>query len=177
MEIHLSGRGVGVSAALRRRVETKVARVARFLPKVTETRVVLGLERYRHLAELTLQAKGTTLRAEAAASDFYAAVDLAVDSLEQQVRRRKDRLRARKPRPSRRLPAATPAAAAPTAPEDGAAVVVRHLDAKPMSVDEALEQMRSRRDPLLVFTNARSRAVNVLHRRADGRLELVQPAG
>jgi hypothetical protein len=46
-----------------------------------------------------------------------------------------------------------------------------------MSVDDALEQMRTRRDDVLVFTNARSRAVNVLRRRPDGRLELVQPAG
>jgi hypothetical protein len=56
-------------------------------------------------------------------------------------------------------------------------VVVRRLAAKPMSVDEALEQMRSRPDGLLVFTNARSRLVNVLHRRPDGLLELVQPTG
>jgi hypothetical protein len=62
-------------------------------------------------------------------------------------------------------------------PEAGPDVLVRRLAAKPMSVDEALEQMRTRRDGLLVFTNARSRAVNVLRRRADGRLELVQPAG
>jgi putative sigma-54 modulation protein len=179
MEIHLSGRGVGVSPALRRRVETKVAKVTRFLPKITEARIVLGLERYRHVAELTLQAKGTTLRAEAAASDFYAAVDLALDTLERQVRRRKDRLRSRKPRPSRRTPVPSAGFAAPgSAPaEESSAVVVRRLSTKPMSVDEALEQMREWKDPVLVFTNARSRAVNVLHRRADGQLELVQPAG
>jgi hypothetical protein len=55
--------------------------------------------------------------------------------------------------------------------------VIRRLAAKPMSVDEALEQIRTRPDGLLVFTDARSRAVNVLRRRADGRLELLQPAG
>ncbi len=177
MKIHLSGRGVGVSAALRRRVETKVAKVARLLPKALEARIVLGLERHRHLAELTLQAKGTTLRAEAAASDFYAAVDLAADNLERQVRRRKDRIRARKPRLSRRVPKASAESPLPPVADDGPPVLLRRLSAKPMSVDEALEQLRARQDSLLVFTNARSRAVNVLHRRADGLLELVQPAG
>jgi len=177
MDIALSGRGVDVSVALRRRVETKVAKVTRFLPKITEARIVLGLERHRHVAELTLQAKGTTLRAEAAANDFYTAVDLAVDNLERQVRRRKDRLRSPKPRQSRRVarPSAGTASAAPA--DESAGVVVRRLSTKPMSVDEALEQMRGRKDPVLVFTNARSRAVNVLHRRPDGQLELVQPAG
>lgn len=177
----MSGHGVEVSPALRRRVEAKVAKVSRFLPKITETRVVLGLERYRHLAEVTLQAKGATLHAEAAAADFQAAVDQAVEHLEEQARRRKDRIRARKPRLSRRRPAGRPAPGpapagegpAPGTPE----LIVRRLDAKPMSVDEALEQMRLRGDELLVFTNARSRAVNVLRRRADGQLELVQPGG
>jgi putative sigma-54 modulation protein len=177
MTIDLRGRGIAVSAALRRRVETKVGKVARLLPKITETRVVLALERHRHLAELTLLAKGATLHAEAAAVDFYAAVDLALDSLERQARRRKDRLRARKPRPVRRLPTAAGGAAPVSPSEEGAGVVVRRLSTKPMSIDEALEQMRERADPVLIFTNARSRAVNVLHRRADGQLELVQPAG
>lgn len=175
MTTHISGRGVALSPTLRRRVEAKVAKTSRFLPKVTEARVVLALERYRHLAEVTLQAKGTTLHAEAAASDFHAAVDLALRHLEQQVRRRKERLRARKPRPSRRL--ARLPAEGPEPAEEPPAVVVRRLSAKPMSVDEALEQMRLRQEGFLVFTNARSRAVNVLRRRPDGRLELLEPVG
>ncbi|HEV8307845.1 MAG TPA: ribosome-associated translation inhibitor RaiA [Methylomirabilota bacterium] len=184
MKIHISGRGVGVGAPLRRRVELKVAKMDRLLPKITEARVVLGLERYRHLAEVTLQTKGATLHAEGSAGDFQAALDLAVDNLAQQVRRRKDRIRARKPRLSRRPPAAGVAGelAAEPPPASGdatgdAEVVIRRLDAKPMSVDEAIEQMRLRRDGLLVFLNARSRVVNVLHRRSDGQLELVQPTG
>jgi putative sigma-54 modulation protein len=106
MEIHINGRGVEVSPVLRRRVETRVGKVARLLPKITEVRVVLEVERYRHLAEVTLQAKGATLHAEGVGGDFLAAIDLAMVNLEAQARRRKDRIRARKPRPSRRLPGA-----------------------------------------------------------------------
>jgi putative sigma-54 modulation protein len=176
VEIHVSGRGVPIAPVLRDRIETKLAKVARFLPKITEVRVVLGRERHRHLTQVTVQAKGTTLHAEAAGADFPSGLDEAVESLAEQARRYKERIRARKPRPSRRPPAGRPPVAEPP-PEAGPDVLVRRLAAKPMSVDEALEQMRTRRDGLLVFTNARSRAVNVLRRRADGRLELVQPAG
>jgi hypothetical protein len=45
-----------------------------------------------------------------------------------------------------------------------------------MSLEEACEQFRLGGRDLLVFTNAASRAVNVLRRRPDGRLELVEPA-
>ena len=185
MEIHLSGRGVAIPAALRRRIETKVAKVRRVLAKITEVRVVLTVERYRHLAEVTLQAKGATLRAEAAAQDLHAAVDLAVEHLQEQVRRRKERIREKQPRPSRR-PARREVEAGPPVPGDesapasaptAASLRVRRLATKPMTVEEALEQMRVRQEPVLVFTNARSRSVNVLCRRADGQLELVQPGG
>jgi putative sigma-54 modulation protein len=178
MQIHISGHGVDIAPALRRRIETKVAKVGRFLPKITETRVVLGRERHRHLAEVTLAAKGATLHAEAAAEDFHAAVDRAVEHLEEQARRRKDRIRARKPRLSRQQRPVTPATRAEEPPPPSAGdVIVRRLDIKPMSVDEAVEQMRFRRDGFLVFTNAGSRTVNVLRRRPDGQLELVQPSG
>jgi putative sigma-54 modulation protein len=172
VDVHVSGRGVPVTPVLRTRIETKVAKVARFLPKITEVRVVLGRERHRHLAEVTVQAKGATLHAEGAGTDFFSALDEAVEPLAEQARRHKERIRARKARASRR----TPAGGEPP-PEPGPDLLIRRLAAKPMSVDEALEQMRTRRDSVLVFTNARSRAVNVLRRRADGRLELVQPAG
>jgi putative sigma-54 modulation protein len=156
VQVHLSGRGVDVAAALRRRVEAKLAKVGR---------------------EVTLQAKGATLHAEAAAADFPAALDLALEALAQQARRRKDRIRARKPRPSRRTDLPAPAAVPDEPSGPSGELIVRRLEAKPMSVDEALEQMRIRRDGMLVFTNARSRTVNVLRRRPDGQLELVQPSG
>jgi len=68
--IHLSGRGVVLDAMVGRRVEAKVAKLTRVLPKIREARVVLARQRYRHVAEVTLHAKGTTLRAEAGASSL-----------------------------------------------------------------------------------------------------------
>jgi putative sigma-54 modulation protein len=182
--LDISGRGVFVSAALTRRVEAKVAKASRVLPSITEARVVLARERHRHLAEVTLLVKGAVLRAEAAADDFHGAVDLALANVERQVRRRKERIRTRQPRPARRQPAAAPDGH-PSPPEPGTgdqtdaagALFVRRTSAKPMSVDEALEQLRVRPGHLLVFTNAESRVVNVLHRRSDGTLELVEPGG
>lgn len=177
MVLHVAGRGITVSPGLRRRIEAKIAKVERVLPRIVEARVVLGTERYRHLVEVTLQAKRATLHAEGAAADWHGALDEALARLVQQVRRRKERVIGRqKPRPSRR--AATPRAlpGVPDTPDDGA-LTVRRTNPKPMSLDEAVDQLRLRRDGLLVFRNARTRAVNVLRRRSDGTVELVEPGG
>jgi putative sigma-54 modulation protein len=44
-----------------------------------------------------------------------------------------------------------------------------------MSVEEAVEQFRLGREQFLVFENARTEAVNVLYRRTDGGLGLIEP--
>ena len=46
-----------------------------------------------------------------------------------------------------------------------------------MSLEEAVDQLRLQTDGLLVFRNARTGTVNVLRRRPEGTVELVEPAG
>ena len=179
MVLHLAGRGgVSVSRELQRRIEAKIAKMQRVFPKLIEARVVLATERYRHLAEVTLRAKGATFHVEGVASDFHAALDEALSSLTAQIRRKKERVTAKKPRPSRPRPAPSPGTGSLAEPPDETApVMVRRTNAKPMSLEEAVDQLRLQADGLLVFRNARTRAVNVLRRRLDGTVELVEPAG
>ena len=185
MVLHLAGRGgVSVSPELRARIEAKIAKLQRLFPKLIEARVVLATERYRHLAEVTLQAKRATFHVEGEAAGFHAAVDQALAALSAQIRRRKERVTAKKARPPRTRPRGaagrpgSPAEPADETPAGGAAVTVRRTNAKPMSLEEAVDQLRLQTDGLLVFRNARTRAVNVLRRRArrDGGACRAQPA-
>ena len=179
MLVRLAGRGgVSVAPELQRRIEGKIAKMQRFMPKLIEARVVLATERYRHLAEVTLRAKRARFHVEGVALDFHAAVDQALATLTAQIRKKKERVTAKKPRPSRARLKGLPAAGSPPEPGDETApVIVRRTNAKPMSLEEAVDQLRFRTDGLLVFRNARTRTVNVLQRRADGTVELVEPTG
>ena len=182
MVLHLAGRGgVSVSPDIRRRIDGKIAKMQRLFPKLIEARVTLAIERYRHLAEVTLQAKRATFHAEGEAPDFHSAVDQALATLVAQIRRKKERVTAKKPRPARVRQASRRLTGGP--PESGdestspPPLVVRRTSVKPMSLDEAVDQLRLQADGLLVFRNARTRTVNVLRRRPDGGVELVEPAG
>jgi len=177
MVLHLAGRGgVTISPELRRRIAAKMAKMERLSPKLIEARVVLATERHRHLSEVTLHAKGATLHAEGAAPDFHAAIDQALATLSTQIRRKKERVSSRKGRAVRPGPAPG-AASLPEPADETPAVVVRRTNAKPMSLEEAVDQLRLQTDGLLVFRNARTGAVNVLRRRGEGTVELVEPAG
>jgi putative sigma-54 modulation protein len=173
VQVIISGRGLVIPAAFRQRVSQKVQKLARILPKIHEAKVVLSAEKYRRTAEVTLLGKGKIFHSEETAPDLAAAVDLAVDALTRQVRQTKDRLRQRKPRVSSRRATRVSQEAVETT--SGPVVIPRQVTPKPMSVEEAAMQLRLRRDQFLVFTNATTDALNVLYRRTDGTLGLIEP--
>jgi putative sigma-54 modulation protein len=168
----ISGRNVALTTAFRATIERKVGKLSRILPKIIEAKIILSAEKYRRTAELTLLAKGKIFHSEETAGDLGTAVDLAVDALSRQVRQEKDRIRARKPRASRRRVATSTPRDGETA---GPLLVSRRITPKPMSVEEAVMQLGLRRDQFLVFTNAATEAVNVLYRRKNGGLGLIEP--
>lgn len=172
MQVIISTRGFTVSKTYKDRLSQRLAKLEALWPKITEARVVLSREKHRRTATVTLVAKQRAFRSEETAPDLAVAVDLAVDALGRQVRALKDRVKRRKGRP-------TPRAAEPVQAEAGSGaeggVVVRRVTPKPMSVEEAVEQFRLGTDQFLVFTNAHADTVNVLYRRRDGGLGLVEP--
>jgi len=49
------------------------------------------------------------------------------------------------------------------------------VPAKPLAVEEAVEQLAVSGDEFLVFTNASNQRVAVLYRRRDGNFGLIEP--
>src|SRR3954469_7319428 len=99
MEIVVRGRNVEVPEHFRQHVEDKVGQLERFDGKVIRIDVELLHEKNPRQAancqrvEITLRGKGPVARAEACAPDFYAALELAADKVENRMRRANDRRR------------------------------------------------------------------------------------
>jgi putative sigma-54 modulation protein len=178
MQVIIDARGLSVSPRYKDTLSRKLQKLPSLLPKIVEAKVVLSREKHRRTAGLTVIAKHHTFHSEATAGDLGAAVDGAVAALLRQVRSAKDRVTRRLPRARRR--GAVPGGPGMPAGEAGApageaAVVVRQVAPKPMFVEEAVEQFRLGGEQFLVFTNARTEAVNVVYRRKDGALGLIEP--
>ena len=171
MQVLISARGLTISATYRASLQERVAKAAGRVPKPIEARVMLTRERNRRTAAITLLAKHHTLRSEETALDLAAAVDAALGALTRQVRQLKDRIRGHKPAARKALQgmrADTTAAGAPI-------LEARQVPIKPMSVEEAVEQIGLGHEPFFVFTNARTDTMNILYRRQGGGYGLVEP--
>jgi putative sigma-54 modulation protein len=170
MQVIISTRGMTISKTYKDTLTRKLSKLEPMLPKIIEAKAVLSKEKHRRTAALTLVAKHHTFRSEETAGDLAAAVDMAVDALVRQVRELKDRVKSRKGRGERRVASPT-VSEVPVVPD----VVVRQVPLKPMSLDEAVAELGVGRDDFLVFANASTDAVNVLYRRGDGGLGLIEP--
>jgi len=131
MDIVVKGRNVEVPDHYRGHVTDKLARLERYDKKVIRFDVELFHEPNRRQAkscqrvEITAKVRGPVVRSEACAGDFYAALDSAVNKLENRLRRLHDRRRVHH---GRRSPASV--AEATSSPEIGSVDAAPELRAR-----------------------------------------------
>ena len=88
MQIKLSFRHIEPSDPLKLYVEDKLSRVKKYLEEPIEAHVVLRVEKFRHIAEVSIDASGLRLNSAEETDDMYSSIDLLVDSLEAQAARK-----------------------------------------------------------------------------------------
>ncbi len=102
MEIIVRGRHITVPARFRQHAAAKLAKLEKLDQKAVRVDVEVSKERNprqsdrRERVELTIRSRGPAIRAEAAADDRYAALDLAFAKLESRLRRASDRRKGKK---------------------------------------------------------------------------------
>lgn len=92
MDVEITGRQLEVTPALRAYVQDKVSKADKYVARSFGARVVLEVEGLTHVAEVILQVKGAQITAKAEAAEMYAAIDKAMDKVEHQLRRYKEKL-------------------------------------------------------------------------------------
>ena len=178
MQILVTFRHVEPTPALRTYAEEKLERVKKYLRRPIDAHVILSVSKERHEAEITLNADHVTMFAHETTHDLYAAIDLALDKLEHQAQRLHERRRHHKGGANARVPAGPEVTASVLLAERGGpprVVRTQRVPAKPLSLEEAVEQLRGSSDDFLVFTDAASERVAVLYRRRDGNFGLIEP--
>lgn len=177
MHITITARTMELTGALKGYVEEKLARMDRYLDQITAAHVILSIQKYRQIAEVTLHVRDLTIRAEESTADMYASIDLVVEKIERQILRYKERIVAHPGRGTMRAGGALALAepAGGEVPEPFRVVRTKRFAMKPSAVDEAIMQMNLLGHAFYVFRNAGTGEVNVVYRRRDGDYGLIEP--
>jgi putative sigma-54 modulation protein len=173
MRIEFTGRHAEVPQRLRDLAERKLAKLSRLLPGIIRAHVILGNDKHRQLAEVTIHSNGKDLTAAEVSTDLTASLIAAMDKLTRQAQRHRGRRREKK----RRDPAARRVLPSRgDGREPGVRVIrVRRSFVKPMTVEEAILAIEDAADRPLVFRDAETEGVKVLYKRKDGQLGLLEP--
>lgn len=175
MRLIITGKGMEISNYLEDIVEKKARKLERYFKSDTEVFVTLSIEKSRHIAEVTVPFDGVTLRTEEVSGDMYGSIDATLKKLERQIRRHRTKL-------EKRLHDDAYGFEQPIYDdediefESDAKIVRRKQFAiKPMDVEEAEMQMELLGHSFFVFMNSDTGDVNVLYKRKDGDLGLIEP--
>ena len=91
MHVLLTARHCELDPEDRLFTEQRLEKLARIVRDIQEAHVIVTAEKYRHTAEITLKVRGHDLVGREQANGARTAVDRAIDRIEQQVRRLKDK--------------------------------------------------------------------------------------
>lgn len=180
--VQVTGRHVSITEAIKNYAESKVEHIHLDYPRIIDVQVILDVEKHRHFAEMILHCNNhITIEASHECDDMYAAIDEAISKITRQMRKFKTKLlRNHRPRGNdiKHLEEKVLHLDATFEAEEEAepqVIKTERYPVKPMFVDEAVLQIEMSNRQFVVFLNAKSEKVNILYRRKDGGLGLMEP--
>ncbi|MGB4440081.1 MAG: ribosome-associated translation inhibitor RaiA, partial [Sedimentibacter sp.] len=152
----------------------KLKRLDKFFQQDIEAKVVLSVEKKIHKVEVTIPFNGRIVRVEEYSDDMYNAIDEAVESLEQQIRKYKTKLQDKR-HISESIKFENIEPLDEEDDEEFKVVKTNRFAIKPMNIEEAILQMDLLKHNFFVFLNADTEDVNVVYKRKDENYGLIEP--
>jgi putative sigma-54 modulation protein len=179
MRLELTGRNIDVTPPLRTLIERKLRKIERLLrDSALSAQIVCSIEKYRHMVEMTIHARGDhMLHGLGQGTTWPLAIKAAVAKIEKQARKIKTKWTSRKRRASGPRNVAPLSEATRSVAADARPRIVRSRSeaVKPMTVEDAALRVGNGSEMFVVFRNSTTDAINILYRRKDGHLGLIEP--
>jgi putative sigma-54 modulation protein len=177
MQVNITFRHLESTEALKSHARDKVEHIQRYVDRPSEAHVVLHVENLEHHADINLKAGPFLLRGRAKSPDMYASIDAAAEKIERQLKKHKEKLKNHKfvehKNGHRRVDVRHEVLSIERPPSDRV-VKSTTFQAKPMTLDEAVLQLELLDNRFFVFQNVKDHAINVVYKRDDGNLGLIE---
>jgi len=183
MNVVITGRHFDITEGIKAHVNDRIVKLDKFFHKILEAHVILSVEKLAHITEITVIGKHFKLTATETTSDMYASIDAAVNSLEKQLKKLHDKIKEHRVRSSSsriqdiaaRSISAIKGVFRPDRNTSGPRIVeTERIAEKPMSTEEAVEELKISNGEFIVFRNAADDRINVIYKRKDGDFGLIK---
>ena len=182
MKVAFTGRNLVVTPAMRELATDRLEKLEHWLDGLSEAHVILAKEKYRHIAEVVVKGKNLVLSGTQETEDMYASISKAMEKVENQARRHREKNTVARRRRARK------STSKGTETKDMVEEIVlatlsdgKHViqdeayTRKPMTLEEAALQLEAGERDFLMFRDAASQRFAVLYRRPEGNYGLILP--
>ena len=175
MKCQITGKNITVTDSIRYAIESKLAKMDKYfvINEEVEAKVLIRTYKDAQKIEITIFTKMMDFRVEVSEDDLYAAIDLAVDKLEGQMRKLKTKLD-RRHKESLGEAIAFENIQNEEDDENDEIVRVKEVYLEPMDLDEAVTRMENLGHNFFLYLDKEDNVVSVLYRRDDGGYGVIQ---
>jgi ribosome hibernation promoting factor len=182
MQITVTFKKIDPSDSLKAYIQKKLSRFDKMLDSPAEANIVLSVEKIRHIAEITLTCDKLKIHVKEESESLYSSVDVLIDKLKVQIKKNKEKIKKHMSGHKKSIKNNGRYVENPNYPdaklEDSDTtdnIIIEKIDTKPMDIDDAVAMLNSEKNNFFVFTNARSERLNVIYKRRNGKMGVIQP--
>lgn len=174
MKVQIYGKNISITQGMQEKVENKLKFLDKYfiIDENLTANVVVKVHSTDVKVEITIPTKLAVLRAEVAHKDFYAAIDLAIDKLEDQIRRQKTRLEKK-----HKDKLALAFLEDNTQSEEDVYVKTKSITISEMDLEEAILRMEMLGHTFFIYRDEETHEVNVVYARHDGGYGCIEVEG
>lgn len=174
MQITITGRHIEITDAIKKYIEEKIGRLEKYYKHIIEAHVIIEKQRERHIAEVNIIASNLKIVAKEESVDMYATIDKLVDNAGSQLKKHREKIKNHKIGTFfKRVFLAGKLDSQES--KKNSVIISKYDAAKPKSVDEAIAELELFKTAFLVFKNASTNEINVVHKKGDGKIALLEP--
>lgn len=185
MATEITGRNYDITPEIREMVEKKLANIQeKLFDDVIDVRVVMQVEKYRHICEIHIKGKEHDVKAvQESEQSMQDAVNSALDHVKRQAQKNREKIRDHH-RKDASKPAITEWAVQVLEPshlrednEQRAPRIIKtnNIEIRLMSIEEAALRLDDSRNEFIVFRDVDNDKVSVIYKRQDNNLGLISP--
>lgn len=171
MKLFIKGRQITLTDSIKKYAEEKISKIERFNDSIIKADVTLSAGKLKsgnaHVAEILVYLSGSTLKSRATEQDLYVAIDKAIDGIEPQLKKHKDKHTRAKVQDDSAKKYYSLNNDDNFETEEKKLVKV-YLPIKPMDASEAILQLESLNKVFFAFTNVETGKMAVVYKRKDG---------
>lgn len=179
MHITITARHFELTNAIRDYVEENLEKLTRYFDQIITVQVTLTVESSRNQCEISMQASKFSLQSAHEAMDMYLAIDEAIDKMESQIKKLKDKITEHQKKGLKEhfdpYYTRTEFYLKDKSNDHHSLVKTKRVVTDSLTVDEAIQRFEKQDNEYFIFKNVESDRINVLVKKDGSHFKLLQP--